>query len=68
MTVNPEQLRPGVEVTVRGIGRCRVWRPVVDHNGRLSHVDVLDPRNGGCRSVRPDRVVRVHRLSKLRDQ
>ena len=67
MTVAVDQLRPGTEVTVRGIGRCRLRGPVVDDAGTLVHVDVYDPRNGGLRSVRPDRVVRVHRLTKLRE-
>lgn len=67
MTVSADQLRPGAEVTVRGIGRCRVRGPVLDDAGALSHVDVYDPRNGGLRSVLPERVLRVHRLSKLRE-
>lgn len=59
-------MTPGVEVTVRGIGRCRVQRVVEESAGQVRWVDVTDPRNGGCRSVTPDRISRVHRIVKGR--
>lgn len=61
------RLDRGTEVTVRGVGRCRYLGARRDlASGEVSWIDVTDPRNGGTRSVAPDRLVRVHRKERLR--
>lgn len=53
-------LDAGDEATVRGLGRVRFrW---VDRNGNLTFIDA----RGAHRTVRPDRVVTIHRRQRLR--
>lgn len=54
-------LTPGREVTVRGLGRCT-------YHGRTNPDGSLDVWTArGCRSVMPDRVTKVHRTIKLKE-
>lgn len=52
-------LRPGDEVTIRGLGRAR-------YLGHVNPDGSIDVHRRGCRSVMPDRVTTVHRKDKLR--
>lgn len=54
------------ELTIAGLGRCRFYRATVDHLGAVLELDVVDPRNGGIRTVVADRAVKIHRTEKLR--
>lgn len=58
------RLTPGVEVSVKGLGRCRYLRTVEAPAG--TWVDLYWPRNGGIRSVTLDRLRTVHRSRKLK--
>lgn len=59
-------LRPGDEVTVTGLGRCR-FRGEVRHTdqGEVAWLNVYDKRSA-CRSITPERITVVHRKEKLR--
>lgn len=59
-------LRPGVEVTIRGLGRCRYGSAELADDGTIRWVNVYERRNGGCRSVAADRIATVHHKAKLR--
>lgn len=52
----------GTEVTVAGIGRCVFSRHVV--KGEAEWIDVTTAR-GFSRTVRPDRITRVHRTRRI---
>lgn len=59
-------MTPGVEVNVQGIGRCRYGDHHLNPDGSVAWVTVYERRNGGARSVTPDRVTAVHRTRRLR--
>lgn len=59
-------LRPGRELTIRGLGRCRFGSARLDESGAVLWVDVFDRRNGGQHSVTVDRISAVHVKAKLR--
>lgn len=59
-------LRPGDEVTVKGIGRCRYQGEVkYDDVGEVAWLNVYDKRKA-CRSIVPARINVVHRKERLR--
>lgn len=65
MNLDP-RLRPGVEVTVKGLGRCRYAGAKVNDDGVVEWLNVHEARNGGMRSVVPERLRAIHRTEKLR--
>lgn len=59
-------LRPGDEVTVAGLGRCRYRGEVkYDDAGAVAWLNVYD-KNKACRSILPAKITTVHRKEKLR--
>lgn len=63
MTVN---LEPGREVDVYLPGKTKAKRARVVRIESNGDVTVADPRNGGLRTIHPDRVKSVHYKEKLR--
>jgi hypothetical protein len=64
-TINRRLVERDTELTVTGIGRVRFLRATTNPRNGATWLDVVD-KQGKLRSARPERVTRVHRLSKTR--
>jgi len=63
MTANHRRIEPGTLLSIDGIrGRC-IFRQYVKHESGAEWIDVMTSR-GASRTVRPDRIVTVHRKGK----
>lgn len=61
-------LAPGRECTVEGLGRCRYHSAVLDPDGTVAWLTVIDAKRRSFRTATPERVTTVHRTVKMRSE
>lgn len=56
------------ECTVRGLGRCRYKDAMLNADGTVAWVNIIEGRAGAWRTVIPERITKVHTTIKMRSE
>lgn len=54
------------ECTIKGLGRCRYKSAMLNEDGTVAWVNVIEAKRLASRSVTPDRITKVHSTIKMR--